>query len=958
MPPKILNGYPRLRNFYNVLVGTELRRDARNWIGRQLQVFNPAWAPINHHPLRPTDVRRVKFDNIHFSETNGAKAVGKPDLSASGEVTVPARQMPPSTSLPNIEVNEPKIKELDSAITRNHKPRVFRFEKMWKTIATYGAFILAAAAMPFASVSLSLGALFPLILGKSALAVATTLVGTNALLGGVIGFLAHLGLNLRSNRRAEKSIKGADRELLAERLLKQGEESAATKAVLALYPEKDQTSIKDLMEIVKIERRMYAENHDGLSAAVKDFMQLKAKGANKAVLADQTRKFVEIAAKLDMLLDVTMNDGNVSKVFMLPADKDSKEMVGLLERAGKPVTYPHGCIKEANDAVETYEVFSFTEGKIIRLSIPRKSRADAAQSRRQAETVADELIPLDSGDIPPSNGSIDLSNFQYTGTVSHYKEVGVIGKGGMGEVLLVESTTGQKFALKKSILLQSSSSEAASEAVTESTRGFLERLWQEFYLGKKLVHENICPTVDTNIDGLFPDVTDRQRFKHTFDLEMLRGKDIFIVTEFVPERPGSDNKAPNLEGEASSGMIPKRALRLFMPVIGALRHAHSMGVFHRDIKPKNIVLTRDRQGREKLVIIDFGIAKDTSEESHTAMGQAVGSPFYVAPLPYTNYVAEAKTIEDDKLRIEAKNARNALIDIYELGITMLECLIGGNPLREMEQEDFYTKYFVNPAGHFNYLEKGLEQIHDTGLREIIRRMVSADPQRNFQSMDEVAQAFNTLPILSRPSDSSTVAGRKTADPPPRGGPGSFAPEAFERTAAIDPKAPGADALLADKEIAPKSIDPYAGNTPPLGMRVPPEPIKPSTRRGPTPPPAPSAPRLGAQMEAMARGAADESPSDARTTEQPAPAAAAQGIRLGPNGITEVSPVVAALDQAIKSKDPARISEAVDDFFGAEPFKNEAEKDGFVDNLYDRMRKLPKPCRKPLLDLLNYFEEEE
>ncbi|MCB9550983.1 MAG: protein kinase [Myxococcales bacterium] len=78
---------------------------------------------------------------------------------------------------------------------------------------------------------------------------------------------------------------------------------------------------------------------------------------------------------------------------------------------------------------------------------------------------------------------------------------------------------------------------------------------------------------------------------------------------------------------------PARALAITIGVLRALEAAHALGVVHRDIKPDNIMLTADRDGREAVRVLDFGIAKLLEDDDgyQTTRGQTVGTPPYMAP---------------------------------------------------------------------------------------------------------------------------------------------------------------------------------------------------------------------------------------------------------------------------------------------------------------------------------------
>ena len=131
-----------------------------------------------------------------------------------------------------------------------------------------------------------------------------------------------------------------------------------------------------------------------------------------------------------------------------------------------------------------------------------------------------------------------------------------------------------------------------------SSRTQVERLKREAQLAARLNHPNIVRGLDVGESNGF----------HYFAMEYVDG---VTVREFLRKRP----------------LKEKEALRIVRDVARALDHAHAQGVIHRDVKPGNIMLTRE--GAVKLA--DFGLARGQAPSDLTLEHASIGTPQYLAP---------------------------------------------------------------------------------------------------------------------------------------------------------------------------------------------------------------------------------------------------------------------------------------------------------------------------------------
>lgn len=104
---------------------------------------------------------------------------------------------------------------------------------------------------------------------------------------------------------------------------------------------------------------------------------------------------------------------------------------------------------------------------------------------------------------------------------------------------------------------------------------------------------------------------------------------------------------PTLKSLAQQAPIEMlRAVRLICQAASALTAAHSVGVIHRDVKPDNMVVERDIDGKETLKVLDFGVARvrdaDANSAHQTQIGQVVGTPLWMAPEQVLGHQVDAR----------------------------------------------------------------------------------------------------------------------------------------------------------------------------------------------------------------------------------------------------------------------------------------------------------------------------
>jgi serine/threonine protein kinase len=155
--------------------------------------------------------------------------------------------------------------------------------------------------------------------------------------------------------------------------------------------------------------------------------------------------------------------------------------------------------------------------------------------------------------------------------------------------------------------------------------------------------------------------------------------------------------------ERDGPMLEKEAIKIIAQIAQALYRAHRDKLIHRDVKPDNILMTKDGQAK----LTDLGLVKEVEADLNlTRTGRGLGTPHFMAPEQFKN----------------AKNV-DARCDIYSLGATLYMMVTGEMPFHNSGPLDAYLKKIENKFAPPRALVPSLSERIDWA----IRRAMSADP---------------------------------------------------------------------------------------------------------------------------------------------------------------------------------------------------------------------------------------
>lgn len=240
----------------------------------------------------------------------------------------------------------------------------------------------------------------------------------------------------------------------------------------------------------------------------------------------------------------------------------------------------------------------------------------------------------------------------------------------------------------------------------------------------------------------------------------------FMVMEFLR---GQDCAA--LLDQHPNGVDADRVLRIARQVCEGLSAVHEAGYIHRDLKPSNLFIERHAKSLERVKILDFGIAKDTTPDasgaSQTRTDAVFGSPPYMSPEQV------------------AGNPGDQRSDIFALGVVLYELLSGKRPFVGRTEVQIWLAIAEAKPVSLMALKPHLAP----ALCQLVHRALAKEPDQRFANIDDFRNAL------------CMVADGPTPSAPP----GAFVPTKPSRDSL-------AQLGLAKTSPAPLDIYPHASPT--------------------------------------------------------------------------------------------------------------------------------------------------
>jgi eukaryotic-like serine/threonine-protein kinase len=302
------------------------------------------------------------------------------------------------------------------------------------------------------------------------------------------------------------------------------------------------------------------------------------------------------------------------------------------------------------------------------------------------ENQALDQILIKKGYLTPSQARRMMEEFEgkrpSKQQIPGYQILGKLGKGAMATVYKARQVSLDRIVAVKVL----------PKRYSENPE-FVDRFYREGKAAAKLNHANIVQAIDVGeSDGY-----------HYFIMEYVDG--YTIHDKLTNNRRYSE----------------KEALDIIIQIADALVHAHARGLIHRDVKPKNIMITKDNVAK----LADMGLAREVSDTrlAQSEAGRAYGTPYYISP---------------EQIRGEVEIDLRA--DIYSLGATFYHMVVGRVPFDAANPTAVMLKHLreqLTPPDHLN-------PELSIGCAEIIEAMMAKDRNDRYQTTQVLLEDLMAL----------------------------------------------------------------------------------------------------------------------------------------------------------------------------------------------------------------------
>lgn len=291
---------------------------------------------------------------------------------------------------------------------------------------------------------------------------------------------------------------------------------------------------------------------------------------------------------------------------------------------------------------------------------------DDPRDRRLADTLPDTTVP--SGPVPPREHMAAQGH-------ARYQFGALLGHGSSAQVYEARDLVFDR--------------QVAVKVLADPGGGAVARFIREARITALLDHPNVVTVHDLDFDE--------------------RGHSFMVMKRVAGISLGEALRAANQGDQVDAIASVNAVLGIILKVCDALSRAHARGIHHRDVKPDNILLGSDGE----VMLVDWGEASVSGEDSGTRRGTPIGTPLYMSP---------------EQARGEGGSPAS---DIYGLGATLFHALIGRPPQRPDDPDAFLRRRAI---GDIDAPDRQERARVPAPLLAIVTKALAADAGERYRSI--------------------------------------------------------------------------------------------------------------------------------------------------------------------------------------------------------------------------------